>query len=62
MHVTYVGPIDEVEIPVLGIVAPRGKPIEVDPEVGEALCQQGDWQQSNGRRKQNDAETEGGAK
>lgn len=51
MHVTYTGPFDEVEVPVLGLVAQRGKPIEVDPEVGELLCEQEHWQQSNGRRK-----------
>jgi hypothetical protein len=51
MHVTYTGPFDEVEIPVLGITAQRGKAIEVDSEVGQSLCEQTDWEQSNGRKK-----------
>ena len=61
MHVIYTGPFDEVDVPALNLAAvERNKPIEVDPEIGELLCQQEHWEQANGRRNRKPVtETEG---
>ncbi|MGH3834190.1 MAG: hypothetical protein ACREX8_14245 [Gammaproteobacteria bacterium] len=44
MRVTYTGPFDEVEVPVLNLTAKRGLAIDVPKDAGEALCQQSCWE------------------
>ena len=43
MRATYVGPLDAVEIAATGDVVERGKSVEVDRELAEALAAQSDW-------------------
>jgi hypothetical protein len=43
MRVTYNGPLEAVEVAVLGVVCERGKSIDVDPDIAEALAKQEDW-------------------
>lgn len=44
MRVTYVGPHDAVEIPVLGVAVQRGDSIEVPNEIGHELVKQASWE------------------
>ena len=49
MQVVYTGPIDAVEIAELGLIAQRGKAVEVPDEFGERLCEQSCWEQPSAR-------------
>jgi hypothetical protein len=43
--VQYVGPFDEVEVPALGAIVKRGKPVEVDSDLAkEMLKQEDNWE------------------
>lgn len=47
MRVTYVGPHDAVEIPVLNLATKRGEPIEVPNDIGHELVKQSSWETAN---------------
>lgn len=40
MRVEYCGPYDEVDVPDLDALVPKGQPIEVDEEIGLRLLEQ----------------------
>ena len=43
-QIKYVGPFDEVEVPVLGITAKQGVPVEIDTAPAQVLAEQADWE------------------
>lgn len=47
MRVTYVGPHDAVEIPLLDVAVKRGESIDVPAEVGHELVKQDAWETAN---------------
>lgn len=47
MRVTYVGPHDAVEIPVLNVACKRGESIEVPNDIGHDLVMQASWETAN---------------
>lgn len=60
MRVTYVGPHDAVEIPVLDTVVKRGESIEVPSDIGHELVKQDSWETATiFRSKPNASEDEG---
>lgn len=59
MRVTYVGPHDAVEIPVLDIAVKRGDSIDVPNDIGHELVKQASWETAMFKPKPNDTEDEG---
>ena len=54
MKVTYTGPFDAVEVPAAGIVAEKGKPVEVPDELGKNLLEQDCWAEPKEKSKERD--------
>lgn len=44
--VVYDGPFEAVEVPEAGIVAERGKPVDVDEEIAARLLEQDTWREA----------------
>ena len=40
----YVGPFDEVSVPVLGVSVKRGDKVTADGDVAKSFAEQADWQ------------------
>lgn len=55
--VRYIGPFDEVEVPAIGQVVKRLKPIEVDGDLAKAMLDQPDnWERPKPSKTEKDGE------
>lgn len=54
MKIVYVGPLGEVEVPSLGMVARYNEPVEVPGDAAKALCEQDCWRPAPARSGKNE--------